>query len=72
MSEPKYKIGDKVFTVLGDCGTIVAVQHHNSFRERLYRVLLTKLNYQVRSRSERRHCEVFHEFDLLPQAPTSV
>jgi hypothetical protein len=70
MSEPKYKKGDKVWTVLGDGGTVIDIRHHNNFRKRLYKVLLTKLNYCVRPRSERRHSELFFEPDLMLQTAT--
>ena len=45
MSEPKYKKGDKVWTVNGEGGIVYGVKlNSNNFRDRWYSVTLTAPN----------------------------
>jgi hypothetical protein len=52
MSEPRYKKGDKVWTVNGEGGVIACVKWaHDNFRKRWYSVMLTVPNLALDSPS---------------------
>jgi hypothetical protein len=65
MSEPKYKKGDKVWTVNGEGGIVYGVKlNSDNFRDRWYSVTLTAPNLRSGSSVRRGRCVYYREPDL--------